>query len=76
VPGPHRVLGYGDELLAHAHVWRRVEAAAGAAPVVVVVICGWGASALSASQSLLEGHHGIGMIVDVASAPTTAMLLL
>jgi hypothetical protein len=38
VPRPHGVLGDGDELLAHAHVRRRVEAAARAAPVVVVIV--------------------------------------
>ena len=40
VPGAHRVLGDGDELLAHAHVGRRIVAAAGrAAAVKVVVVC-------------------------------------
>lgn len=42
VPGAHRVLGDGDKLLAHAHVGRRIVAAAGrAAAVKVVVVCYW-----------------------------------
>jgi hypothetical protein len=39
VPGAHGVFGDGDQLLAHAHVWRgSVEAATAAAAAIVAVV--------------------------------------